>query len=187
MSSMGSGARPASFGRLTAARAFGVLLLLAPSHLGAQSSGLSEARARIAEMAADLRRAYPSVPVISADSLATALPSGRFLLVDVRSEKERRVSTLPGAITPRELERLAKGGGLLGREIVAYCTIGARSSSFARARARDGLRILNLEGSILDWTHAGGPLVRPDGKETKRVHVYSRRFNLIADGYRAVW
>jgi sodium/bile acid cotransporter 7 len=51
---------------------------------------------------------------------------------------------------------------------------------------RRGVDVLNLEGSVLAWTHAGGPLVR-DGVSTKRLHVYGRRWNLAADGYETVW
>ena len=73
-----------------------------------------------------------------------------------------------------------------GRRIVAYCTIGVRSSNFAREMAELGIEVSNLSGSILAWTHEGGAL-ESDGRETERVHVYGPRWDLAADGYEMVW
>ena len=50
----------------------------------------------------------------------------------------------------------------------------------------EGWKASNLRGSIVSWTHVGGDLVK-DGAPTKRVHVYGRKWNLLADGYEAVW
>ena len=70
--------------------------------------------------------------------------------------------------------------------MVAYCTVGARSSTYARRMGRKGVPVLNLEGSLLAWTHAGGELT--DGSSpTKRLHVFGPRWNLAADGYEGVW
>ncbi|MDE2752464.1 MAG: rhodanese-like domain-containing protein, partial [Gemmatimonadota bacterium] len=92
--------------------------------------------------------------------------------------------TLPGAITSEEFE--ARLQELADRTVVAYCTIGRRSSEYVRRMARRGVDMLNLEGSVLAWTHAGGQLVN-DGVPTRRLHVYGRRWNLAADGYQTIW
>ena len=144
----------------------------------------AERRVVLEQMVEDVREDYPDVATISAAALRAALPGGDFVLVDVRTDAERRVSTLPGAITSEEFEaRLAE---LAGRTLVAYCTIGRRSSDYVRRMARRGVDMLNLEGSVLAWTHAGGQLVS-DGVPTRRLHVYGRRWNLAADGYQAIW
>ena len=57
---------------------------------------------------------------------------------------------------------------------------------YAKDLQAKGWKVFNLKGAILAWTHAGGPLVDPEGP-TRRVHVYSSRFNLVAEGYDAVW
>lgn len=133
-----------------------------------------------------LKADYPDVPTISAESLRRALPSGDVVLVDVRSDAERAVSTLPGAITAKEFEDRLDEFGRSGRTLVAYCTIGARSSAYTRGMRARGVDMVNLEGSVLAWTHAGG-MLSSAGTPTRRIHVYGRRWNLAADGYVTVW
>lgn len=135
-------------------------------------------------MISQVSRRYPDVNTISAAALRERLPGGDTVLVDVRSPAERAVSTLPGAITPEELEaRLDEIGDCT---VVAYCTVGARSSAYARRMGRRGVPVLNLEGSLLAWTHAGGDLASGSG-ETRKVHVFGPKWNLAADGYEGVW
>lgn len=142
--------------------------------------------ALISRMVEQIKADYPDVPTITAPVLRQALSSADFLLVDVRSDAERAVSTLPGAITAEEFEARMAEFGRSGRTLVAYCTIGARSSAYVRRMRRLGIDMINLEGSVLAWTHAGGMLTVGD-LPTKRLHVFGRRWNLAADGYETVW
>ena len=91
---------------------------------------------------------------------------------------------IPGAITQKEFEDRADE--LRGRTVVTYCTAGYRSGLYARKIQAKGWQVLNLEGSILSWTHAGGPLVNDQGP-TKRVHVYNADWSLEAEAYEPVW
>lgn len=182
---------PRSLARTLTGR-WGALLGLAacmppvtPAH--AQSRATEADRyAAVLRFVEELRADYPDVPTISAESLRGALPSGDIVLVDVRSDRERAVSTLPGAITAEELEDRLDEFGRSGRTLVAYCTIGARSSAYARRMRARGVDLMNLEGSVLAWTHAGG-MLSSEGTSTTRLHVYGRRWNLAADGYVTVW
>ena len=159
--------------------------LSAPGAAVAQSRAAeAERRVVLERMVEEVGEDYPDVATISAAALRDALPEGDLVLVDVRTDAERRVSTLPGAITSEEFE--ARLQELAGRTVVAYCTIGRRSSEYVRRMARRGVDMLNLEGSVLAWTHAGGQLVN-DGTPTRRLHVYGRRWNLAADGYQTIW
>lgn len=135
-------------------------------------------------MVSRVGRRFPDVKTISAAALRERLPDDDTVLVDVRSPAERAVSTLPGAITPEEFEdRLDDLGDCT---VVAYCTLGARSSRYARRMGKRGVPVLNLKGSLLAWTHTGGELT--DGSSpTNRVHVFGPRWNLAADGYEGVW
>ena len=135
-------------------------------------------------MMSQVGRRFPDVKTISAAALRERLSAGYTVLVDVRSPAERAVSTLPGAISPDEFEdRLEELGDCT---VVAYCTVGARSSRYARRMGKKGVPVLNLEGSLLAWTHAGGELT--DGSSpTNRLHVFGPRWNLAADGYEGVW
>lgn len=132
---------------------------------------------------ASFRPTFAQVPEVAVTE-ALAHPE-RYVLVDVRTEAEQAVSRLPGAVLASQVEADPKA--YQGKHLLAYCTIGARSGAWA-ARWRDqGLQISNLPGSLLAWTHAGGPLVDPSGRPTTRVHVYDATWNFAAPGYDPVW
>ncbi len=141
--------------------------------------------ARIQRMYATYRLAFPEVPGVAVDALMRELKQGGDLvLVDVRPREERAVATIPGAISREAFE--SDPERWRGRRVVVFCTVGARSGAYARALLRQGWDVRNLEGSLLAWTHAGGPLVDEDGRPTRRIHVHGRRWNLAARGYEPV-
>lgn len=150
-------------------------------------AGSTEAdrRAALAAMIADNHEAFPDVPTIDAAEVARRLQDGRTVLVDAREPEERAVSRIPGSLGAEEFER--RSDELRGREVITYCTVGYRSAEYTRWLRADGWDAVNFAGSILAWTHAGGELVDPEGRPTRRVHVYGERWNLAADGYETVW
>lgn len=131
------------------------------------------------------RRDFPDVKEITPQGVLELEQAGPTVLVDVRAPEERAVSMLPGAIARETFE--AARDLYRNQTVVAYCTIGARSGEYAEILRREGIDAYNLKGSILAWTHAGLPLRDTQGKDTKRVHVYGSKWNLVADGYEAVW
>ena len=160
---------------------------LMPFTANAQSRDSEAGRRAVVERTVEAIKAdYPDVATISATALREVLPSGDFVLVDVRTDKERAVSTLPGAIGAKDFETRLEELAVAGKTVVAYCTIGARSSAYARKMGKRGVDVLNLEGSVLAWTHAGGEFMGDSGPTT-RVHVFGRRWNLAADGYETIW
>ena len=64
-------------------------------------------------------------------------------------------------------------------------SVGYRSGSEAARLRRDGLDARNLRGGILEWCHAGQPVVNAGGP-TRRVHVYGARWNFLPEGYEPV-
>lgn len=165
--------------------------LLPTSGACGQSSDAEAAAKRLAvsRSAHAVHEEYPDVPVLSPQQVMAAMKTDDVVLVDVRSPEERGVSMLPGAMSRAEFEAaLADPDADLakGRTVVAYCTIGFRSSAWAKQMAERGVPVFNLEGSILAWTHAAGPLVA-NGTPTRRLHVYGRRWNLAAPDYETVW
>lgn len=168
-------------------RGLGIALHAAGAWLGLSHTPTDDA-ARAAEVAmtyADYRRAFPGVPDVDVWTLQRWLDEGRDLvLVDVRTERERAVSTLPGAIPAASVD--ADPEAYRGEVLVAYCTIGYRSGGWAEARREEGLDVRNLRGSILAWTHTGRDLAGPDGP-TRRVHVYGSAWDLGRTDYEAVW
>lgn len=141
--------------------------------------------ARVAVLYADYRQEFPGVPEVDVWTLQRWLDAGEpVVLVDVRTDEERAVSTLPGAVPAAIVE--ADPDAFRGQRLVAYCTIGYRSGEWAEARADDGLDVANLRGSVLAWTHTGRALEGPDGP-TMRVHVYGRAWDLARSSYDTVW
>ncbi len=160
-------------------------MLLAAACSG-QGTGGEESRAeRISEMYAGYRSEFPLVGDIDVAELRADLEGqSPPVLVDVRTEEERAVSLIPGAISKEEFE--SRRGELSGRSVVTYCTIGYRSGLYADELRRQGWEVRNLAGSILAWTHGGGELEH-DGRPTRRVHVYGKRWDLAADDFESVW
>ena len=130
------------------------------------------------------RKLFSEVPEITAEQLLRRGEEEDFVIVDARSPQEQAVSMLPGAITAEQFD--ADREAYQGRSVVTYCTIGHRSGLLAQQLHAQGCDVSNLKGAILSWTHAGGALVNATGS-TKRVHVWSPKMNLVAEGYEAVW
>ncbi len=147
-------------------------------------TGNDEKVRRIEDLYDGYIASFPEVPAVTAVEFRQRLADGEILLVDVRKPEEQEVSMIPGAMTREEFE--SRADELRGREVVTYCTIGYRSGLYAQELRAEGWDARNLRGSILSWTHAGGPLAGPDGP-TRRVHVYGERWALAADGYEQVW
>jgi sodium/bile acid cotransporter 7 len=144
-----------------------------------------EKQARIDELYEGYKKKFPEAPETTVETLRERLDGPEPpVLVDVRGADEREVSTIPGALSREEFE--ARREELSGREVVTYCTIGYRSGLYTRKLVDEGWKASNLRGSIVAWTHIGGVLVK-NGAPTRRVHVYGRKWNLVADGYEAVW
>lgn len=142
-------------------------------------------RANIEALYQKYQRKFPRVEGITASQLMEELETGRDLvLVDVRKPEEQAVSMIPGALTQAQFEEQA--AALAGKTVVTYCTAGYRSGLYAKKIHQQGWQVLNLEGSILSWTHVGGPLVDSEGP-TKQVHVYSADWSLESSDYDPVW
>ena len=124
-----------------------------------------------------VRARFPDVPQLGVDELRAWVDDpGRAqpLLLDVRTPEEYAVSHLAGA---RRAETAADAIRILDdaptdTPVVAYCSVGYRSSALVRTLRRKGyLDARNLEGSIFEWANRGHPVVR-DGQQVQEVHPY---------------
>jgi sodium/bile acid cotransporter 7 len=131
------------------------------------------------------RNDFPNVVDVTPQELARLWESGNVVIVDVREAREQAVSRIPGAITKEEFE--AHLDDYKGKTVVAHCTIGYRSGVYAKELKARGIDAKNLAGSILSWVNAGQPVIDAEGKETRRVHVYGRTWNILPEGYEPVW
>ncbi len=140
--------------------------------------------ARIQEMVAAVEDQFRGVQTLTVAEVGRLLEKDSVVLVDIREDREREVSVIPGAITAEEYEAAPERYADVA--VVAYCTIGHRSSQYAERLSSEGRRVFNLRGSILSWAHAGGPLVGPDGP-TRRLHVYGSDWDLAPEAYETRW
>lgn len=124
-----------------------------------------------------IRAKYPDVKQVSTEALAERLSDDAtpIVLLDTRTPEEYEVSRIGDAInvSPEAtefpmLELLPKD-----TPIVAYCSVGYRSSEIAKRLADAGFtNVENLEGSIFKWANEGRP-VQTDAGLTSQVHPFS--------------
>jgi rhodanese-related sulfurtransferase len=119
------------------------------------------------------------VPTVSRDDVVARLEARdpSLVLLDVRSQEERDVSTIPGAITKAQFE--AAPERYADKDVVCFCTVGYISGAEACAYRRKGHNnVKNMgDGALLGYTLAKSaagvpkPLVKPDGTPTNDVHI----------------
>lgn len=168
----------------------GLLVCLAMAFAGcsqAPPEGLGdlEKKAEIDEMYAGYREDFEGILEMSPEELAGKMGSESLVILDVREPEERAVSVLKGSISVEEYER--DKAKYEGHTVVAHCTIGYRSGVYVKELQAEGIEAYNLPGSILAWVHAGQPVVDSEGAETKSVHVYGAKWDLLPEGYEGVW
>ncbi|MEL6440875.1 MAG: rhodanese-like domain-containing protein [Cyanobacteria bacterium J06621_8] len=152
---------------------------------GSKLSSETEKQDKIMAMYAKYARKFPKVEGITVKDLQQLQQQGQeLILIDVRSPGERAVSYIPGAISTKEFESNLEQ--YRQTTIIAYCTIGYRSGKYAQEMQQQGVKILNLEGSLLAWSHVQGQLINAQGA-TNQVHVFAPKWQLIAENYEAVW
>ena len=125
---------------------------------------------------------FKGVKHVDAKTARDLVEKEGFFLVDVRSEKERAVSKIAGAITLDEFNAMKS----LGKRAITYCTLGGRSSKAVKELTQNGFEALSLKGGVLAWAHAGENFERL-GKMIKKVHVFSEAYNLLPKGFEAVY
>lgn len=135
-----------------------------------------------------VQQSFPLVPTIStaelADWLTQEIPTP--IVIDVRRFEEYAVSHLPQAHHARNLEAVEqlivdqdKATICQTVPIVLYCSVGYRSARLGESLQAAGYPVLNLAGSIFQWSNEGRPLVSADGQMTRQVHPYNWRWKLL--------
>ncbi len=165
--------------------ALGLVVGCAEGNIGQNTLTDAAKKTRIESMYEEYHREFPDVGEIDSAGLMALQAKGPVVIVDVREPEERAVSTIPGAIDKVTFEKHLEE--YRGTPTVVHCTIGYRSGLYVEELKGKGLDALNLKGSIVAWAHEGGKVVDRAGQETKRVHVYGKRWALLPDGWTAVY
>lgn len=148
------------------------------------AEGDIEKKKIVYRMYAEYKKDFPEVKDISPKRALELLRDDGVVFVDTRNPSEMRVSMLPNAVTQDAF--LSNPQKYSAKTVIAYCTISYRSGKFAEAASKKGIRIYNLEGGLLAWVLEGGKVYDTRG-ETRRIHVYGKRWNYPAQGYESVW
>lgn len=138
-----------------------------------------------------VERDFPDVEHVSANELNRRLRSDtqpRPVLLDVREEAEFAVSHLPGAVRVSPGSETSDYIDSLdpSTPIVAYCSVGYRSSELVEKLTRRGFTdVKNLDGSIFEWANNGYRVER-DGEEVHEVHPFDEQWgSLLNESLRA--
>ncbi len=142
------------------------------------SMSLFAAEDKLANIKQKVRSEFPAVAQMNIKQLQELLsetPDNKILLLDVRAAEEFNVSHLKNA----KLTTTLKDALLILRDvpkdkpIVAYCSVGYRSSELAQQLVKQGYHnVYNLEGSIFEWANKGLPVYN-HGKQVNKVHPYN--------------
>ncbi len=119
-----------------------------------------------------------SAPEVSVGQISTL---GKFVLLDAREYPEYAVSHLEGARfvgfdnfrmdCVKSLNKDVK--------ILVYCSVGYRSEKIAEKLMSDGFSdVSNLYGGIFEWFNQGNLIVDSSGKQTNRIHAYTRTWGV---------
>lgn len=130
-------------------------------------------------------KSFPKIPDISAEDLIELKKQEKIILVDVRAPKEWKVCMIPEAITAREFEK-NMDRHKENKIIIPYCTIGYRSGLYTQKLLKKNVNTFNLIGGVLAWAHVKQKFVSSDG-DSFRVHVHTKEWNLLPQGYKPVW
>jgi rhodanese-related sulfurtransferase len=85
-------------------------------------------------------------------------------ILDVREDDEWQAGHVEGSIHMPMREVMARRGELQATDdVVVVCRHGVRSYQVTAYLARSGVAAVNLEGGLVAWARAGGPLVTDDG------------------------
>jgi len=103
-----------------------------------------------------------------------------YVLLDAREWEEYETSHIQGA---RYIGYDKPAYSVLSdiekdKKILLYCSIGYRSEKIGEELQKRGFQqVFNLYGSIFEWVNQGRPVYTIEGKETKNIHTYNKRWS----------
>jgi rhodanese-related sulfurtransferase len=98
-----------------------------------------------------------SLKQYNASEVDTLVTSRNALLLDVRSDAERRRGTIKGSVhipLPALRSRMNELEKHKSKEIVCFCQSGSRSTSAALLLNKNGYTAANLRGGMAEWKFA---------------------------------
>lgn len=149
-----------------------------------ESKNNARKRDQVYKLYLSYKKEFPDVQDVSPREALELVNTGKVVFIDIREVNEQNVSHLPGAIN---IDSFIENFEIYNDFIkIGYDTIGYRSGLIVQEFHQKGIPIYNLRGGLLAWVHAGGNVYNGD-VETRHIHVYRREWDLVPEGYEAVW
>ena len=107
-----------------------------------------------------------------------------YIFLDAREYEEYATSHIPNALyIGYDHFSFSNLGELSKKEkAIVYCSVGYRSEKITeKLRAAGYSEVYNLYGSIFEWVNHGFPVEDEDGKSTKTVHTYNKKWSQWID------
>ncbi len=122
-----------------------------------------------------------SIPYISVETLKN---SENVMLFDTRKKDEFSVSHLSNAVwvgyQEFDIKTIDAKVADKNSEIVVYCSIGVRSEDIGEKLQKAGYKnVKNLYGGIFEWKNKGFPVYDSTGRETEKVHAFSKHWGKL--------
>ena len=100
---------------------------------------------------------------VDAKQFAEAIKDPQMQIVDARTPQEFKDGHIPGAvnidINSKDFTR--QTGSLdKARPVAVYCRSGRRSNQAANRMLKEGLKVFDMKGGIIEWQKAGLPIVK---------------------------
>ena len=136
------------------------------------------------EIKQTVRNKFPTVKQLSTNELAAWMNDAKReqpLLLDARKAEEFAVSHLHGAINADAEPQVAAAlkNYPHDKPIVAYCSVGYRSSMLAEKLMQQGFtKVVNLEGSIFQWANEGQPVYKGEA-QVRQVHPFDPQWGKL--------
>ncbi len=130
----------------------------------------------------DLLKKYNSgdVPYTSVEQLRMDQLNDEVIILDARESNEYKTSHLKDSkfIGYDNLNLTVLDSISRDKQIVVYCSVGIRSEKIARKVQDLGFgNVKNLYGGIFEWKNTGYPVYDNKGKETEKVHTFSKHWS----------
>ncbi len=136
------------------------------------------------EIKQTVRNKFPAVKQLSTNELAAWMKDANReqpLLLDARKAEEFAISHLRGAINAGDEQQVAQAlkNYPPDKPLVAYCSVGYRSSMLAEKLMQQGFtKVVNLEGSIFQWANEGRPVYKGE-TEVRQVHPFDPQWGKL--------
>lgn len=103
------------------------------------------------------------------------------VFIDAREKKEFDVSHIKNAIWVgyEDFDMTRIKGVDRDEKIIVYCSVGYRSEKITEKLTKAGyIHVVNVVGGIFEWKNQGYGLVDNKGKETEKVHAFSKTWGI---------